>query len=157
MQHFFRPPGREGPWRLRYGWCMIIFFAALILTCLNDTCSVDDVLLPSAGGELKPGKKGIALSPDDWAKVCSEAEAATQAAARKDASYVVPLSGKRQLGISEFKGKVYVGIREYYEKVGCCCCCCCCMSLLMMLAMMVVHLHCCCCCCCWYGWGLPGC
>jgi hypothetical protein len=22
--HFFRPPGREGPWRLRYGWCMMV-------------------------------------------------------------------------------------------------------------------------------------
>jgi hypothetical protein len=22
--HTIRPPGREGPWRLRYGWCMIV-------------------------------------------------------------------------------------------------------------------------------------
>ncbi len=48
------------------------------------------------------------------------AEAASEAAARSDEGYVVQLSGKRQLGISQFKGKVYIGIREYYEKVGGC-------------------------------------
>lgn len=77
-----------------------------------------DLICPAAGGELKPGKKGISLSPDDWSKVCSVAEAASEAAVRRDEAYVVQLSGKRQLGISTFKGKVYVGIREYYEKVG---------------------------------------
>jgi hypothetical protein len=27
--HFFHPPGREGPWRLRYGWCMMVLFVCL--------------------------------------------------------------------------------------------------------------------------------
>jgi hypothetical protein len=28
--HFFRPPGREGPW-LSYGWCMMVLFVCFVL------------------------------------------------------------------------------------------------------------------------------
>ncbi len=29
-EHFFRPAGRGGPWRLRYGWCMMVLFCLYI-------------------------------------------------------------------------------------------------------------------------------
>lgn len=69
-------------------------------------------------GNMLPGKKGIAISPADWQLVCGNAAAITAAAEAKDTSYVLKLSGEKRVSMSEFKGKVYVGVREFYQKDG---------------------------------------
>jgi len=69
-------------------------------------------------GKLCPGKKGISIKPDEWRTVCSSADEIMAAAQAKNTAYVLPLQAKRRVSISEFKGNVYVGIREFYEKNG---------------------------------------
>ncbi|KAG2450551.1 hypothetical protein HYH02_005052 [Chlamydomonas schloesseri] len=69
-------------------------------------------------GQKLPGKKGIALAPADWHTLCGALPAISAALARKDLGYVLQLSGKRRVALSEFKGAVYVGVREFYEKDG---------------------------------------
>ncbi len=38
IAHTIRPPGREGPWRLRYGWCMIVtlLYFTLVWNCTSN-------------------------------------------------------------------------------------------------------------------------
>ncbi|PNW80646.1 hypothetical protein CHLRE_07g325722v5 [Chlamydomonas reinhardtii] len=69
-------------------------------------------------GQKLPGKKGIALAPADWATMCAALPAISSALAKRDMGYVLQLSGKRRVSLSEFKGAVYVGVREFYEKDG---------------------------------------
>ncbi|KAG2440901.1 hypothetical protein HXX76_003754 [Chlamydomonas incerta] len=69
-------------------------------------------------GQKLPGKKGIALSPTDWHTLCAALPAVSGALAKRDMGYVLQLSGKRRVSLSEFKGTVYVGVREFYEKDG---------------------------------------
>lgn len=94
---------------------------------------------------MQPGKKGIALSGEEWAKLCKAApqlsqhlhamgaaapapslspaaaaspvtEAGPSSGGPSDAA--VELSGQRLADVSQFKGTIYCSIREYYEKVG---------------------------------------
>uniref|UniRef100_A0A383V677 DEK-C domain-containing protein n=1 Tax=Tetradesmus obliquus TaxID=3088 RepID=A0A383V677_TETOB len=65
-----------------------------------------------------PGKKGIALKPEEWRKVCDAAEAISSAHGGRDTRYKLDLGSKRQVAISEFKGTYYVNVREFYEKNG---------------------------------------
>ncbi|GBF94481.1 hypothetical protein Rsub_07015 [Raphidocelis subcapitata] len=65
-----------------------------------------------------PGKKGISLVEADWQAVKGAMAAAAAAAEAKDLAFSVQLSGKRKLAVSEFKGTVYIGVREFYEKDG---------------------------------------
>ncbi|KAG2493394.1 hypothetical protein HYH03_008522 [Edaphochlamys debaryana] len=69
-------------------------------------------------GQLLPGQKGIALSPADWATVAASVPAVSEALGRRDMGFSVQLSGSRRVSLSEFKGSLYVGVREYYEKDG---------------------------------------
>ena len=48
------------------------------------------------GGQWAPGSKGIALSPDDWHKLCGAADAITAAAQAADERYSLQLRDKRQ-------------------------------------------------------------
>ncbi|KXZ56426.1 hypothetical protein GPECTOR_1g38 [Gonium pectorale] len=67
-------------------------------------------------GAMLPGKKGIALSPDDWRTLAGALGDVSAALARKDSTYSMQLSGKRKVSLSDFKGTTYVGVREYYDK-----------------------------------------
>lgn len=70
------------------------------------------------GGKQLPGKKGISLPSDQFQKLVEIASSLTEALEARDTQFEVPLSGKRKANISEFKGKLMVNIREYYEKDG---------------------------------------
>ncbi|GAB4820297.1 hypothetical protein N2152v2_007343 [Parachlorella kessleri] len=69
-------------------------------------------------GQEIPTKKGISLPPDQFGKLVGAAPALTDALQAQDTRCEVHLSNKRKASISEFKGKHYVNIREYYEKDG---------------------------------------
>ncbi|WIA32807.1 hypothetical protein OEZ86_005989 [Tetradesmus obliquus] len=69
-------------------------------------------------GQQLPGKKGIALKPEEWRKICDAAEAISSAHGGRDTRYKLDLGSKRQVAISEFKGTYYVNVREFYEKNG---------------------------------------
>ncbi|CAG9459984.1 unnamed protein product [Pedinophyceae sp. YPF-701] len=83
-------------------------------------------------GEWKPGKKGIALPADQWAKLCGAADALTVALGpppAQDAAatgspapggsqadeFYVDLANKKRCTVSYYKGKLYVGLREFYQ------------------------------------------
>jgi hypothetical protein len=59
-------------------------------------------------GEMKPGKKGIALSPADFAVLAENVDAISAALDDGDEEFSQPLSEKVKVGI--FKGK-FVDIR----------------------------------------------
>ncbi|KAL3135856.1 hypothetical protein ABBQ32_007412 [Trebouxia sp. C0010 RCD-2024] len=69
-------------------------------------------------GKQLPGKKGISLPADQFQKLLEAQASLTAALAAKDTGFEVALSGKRKGSISEFKGKLMVNIREFYEKDG---------------------------------------
>jgi len=69
-------------------------------------------------GEKLPGKKGIALKPSEYKAVMEQAGAITAAATSGSMNYSLDLGAKRKVALSEFRGKLYVGVREYYEKDG---------------------------------------
>lgn len=66
-------------------------------------------------GHALPGKKGIALSLADWQTICDNMQAINAAVDVGQHSYVLKLSGSRQLNLSMYNGKLYVAIREYYS------------------------------------------
>lgn len=69
-------------------------------------------------GEYRPGKKGISLSSEQFNALNAEKKSIRQAIADRNTSFKVPLSSKRKVVVSEFKGSLLVDIREFYEKMG---------------------------------------
>ncbi|KAK9816898.1 hypothetical protein WJX72_006917 [[Myrmecia] bisecta] len=69
-------------------------------------------------GELCPGKKGISLSLDQWAKLRGSAADVSKAADDCDLEYALDLASMRRVTITEFKGRVLIDLREFYEKEG---------------------------------------
>ncbi|KAF5836365.1 transcriptional Coactivator p15-domain-containing protein [Dunaliella salina] len=67
-------------------------------------------------GELKPGMKGISLQVGDWNTICSAVADIDRALQQQDMSYNLYLSGKRKVSLSQFKGKTYVAVREFFLK-----------------------------------------
>jgi hypothetical protein len=71
-----------------------------------------------AGGELKPGAKGLALNPGQWAVLAAALPALAAALAAADEAFSVDLGGSKRAGVSVFKGRATAGLREFYEKDG---------------------------------------
>ena len=84
-----------------------------------------------AGGEMKPGRKGISLKDDQWKIVISESKhvnelltsscengAASCFKKNESGEYFLEISKTRRLTVREWKGKTMVDIREFYEKEG---------------------------------------
>jgi len=73
-----------------------------------------------AGGELKPGKKGIALKPQEWQKlleVSDEVNRGCNIGGGGDKEGW-ELGRMRKITLNEFKGRTLVDIREYYTDAG---------------------------------------
>jgi len=74
------------------------------------------------GGELKPGKKGISLTTEQWEKLGQDIDGVSNSlpGATKEAKTIVDLSAKRRLSVVNLGGGPRVDIREYYvaEKEG---------------------------------------
>ncbi|POM75145.1 Hypothetical protein PHPALM_7790 [Phytophthora palmivora] len=92
-------------------------------------------------GEVKPGKKGISLSPEQWEKLFSFSDAITEAIELVEEDKVgmealagvpgcilrpdgdvraiaLPLSNKRRATVRYFRNGVLIDLREYYEQDG---------------------------------------
>jgi hypothetical protein len=69
-------------------------------------------------GEDLPGNKGVALSFEDWSILNSSIDPITEMLTLKNLTKSIKLSNKKRISITEFKGKTYVSIREYYERDG---------------------------------------
>jgi len=97
-----------------------------------------------AGGEMRPGKKGINLTPAQWDALCQAAPTLTRqlqqsggaaSGSRAGAGATVraegakpaeqsgddwhgDLGGGRRVTINQYKGKCFVHLREYYQVAG---------------------------------------
>mmetsp|Transcript_6223 Transcript_6223/g.11438 ORF Transcript_6223/g.11438 Transcript_6223/m.11438 type:complete len:203 (-) Transcript_6223:168-776(-) len=68
-------------------------------------------------GKELPGRKGIALTPQQWSKLY-EHMAEIDEKATKEELVSFSLSAKRRAQVSKYKGMLMVGIREVYTKDG---------------------------------------
>ncbi|KAL6768819.1 hypothetical protein ACKKBF_B16335 [Auxenochlorella protothecoides x Auxenochlorella symbiontica] len=69
-------------------------------------------------GQLLPGKRGIALAADQVLALLTAAPQLTAGLERRDDSCRAQLSASRRAGVSAFKGRHSIDIREWYEKDG---------------------------------------
>jgi len=69
-----------------------------------------------AGGEMKPGRKGIALSREQWDMFTQVKDDVSKAVVSDDKSW--DLGKNKRVSLNEFKGKVLFDIREYYDAGG---------------------------------------
>ncbi|KAL4451272.1 hypothetical protein ABPG77_009344 [Micractinium sp. CCAP 211/92] len=69
-------------------------------------------------GQQLPGKKGISLSPDQFALLRQHAGELDAALRGRNTTFELQLSNKRKATINSFKGRFMVDLREYYEKDG---------------------------------------
>ena len=69
-------------------------------------------------GEMKPGTKGIALSTDQWHILEANIEDLSRALKNKDVEFSLELGKNRRAAVSDYKGKLSLDIREFYEKDG---------------------------------------
>uniref|UniRef100_A0A1D2A640 DEK-C domain-containing protein n=1 Tax=Auxenochlorella protothecoides TaxID=3075 RepID=A0A1D2A640_AUXPR len=66
-------------------------------------------------GQLLPGKRGIALAADQVLALLTAAPQLTAGLERRDDSCRAQLSASRRAGVSAFKGRHSIDIREWYE------------------------------------------
>lgn len=69
-------------------------------------------------GDLLPGQKGISLSSQQWHTLSSNLTNINTALDAKDEAYFCELGSKKRAGVSSFRGKMMIDVREYYEKDG---------------------------------------
>lgn len=69
-------------------------------------------------GEKLPGKKGLMLPLEEWALLSSQLPQLQQALQAGNLDMSVQLSGTRRATVSEYKKRVSVDVREWYDKDG---------------------------------------
>ncbi|KAK9909758.1 hypothetical protein WJX75_007053 [Coccomyxa subellipsoidea] len=69
-------------------------------------------------GQLLPGKKGIALTTEQWATVKASAAAVLKALEAETEDFTVELTAQRKLRVRLVGKNLCVDIREFYEKDG---------------------------------------
>ena len=69
-------------------------------------------------GELKPGTKGIALNKDQWHILEANIGDLSRALKNEDVEFSLELGKNRRAAVSDYKGKLSLDIREFYEKDG---------------------------------------
>lgn len=69
-------------------------------------------------GQLAPGAKGLSMNADQWAALTAGMQPLSEALSRGDEAFFVDLGGSKRAAVSPFGGKMFIGLREYYEKDG---------------------------------------
>jgi len=69
-------------------------------------------------GASLPGKKGISLKVAEWSTLVAALPQIDAAVQAKDMQYSLQLTPMRKVIIGEFKGRMNVSVREFYEKNG---------------------------------------
>ncbi|KDD75125.1 hypothetical protein H632_c857p1 [Helicosporidium sp. ATCC 50920] len=69
-------------------------------------------------GQKLPGKKGLAMSLEQAEALLSFAPRLSAALQARETTEPLELSQKKRVAVSEFKGRVSVDLREYWEKDG---------------------------------------
>ena len=67
------------------------------------------------GGELKPGRKGITLAPEQWAALKAGAASVTKALKNSE-DFELKLSGTRKVSVGKYRGEIRADVREWYSK-----------------------------------------
>ena len=67
------------------------------------------------GDELKPGKKGITLAPEQWAALKAGA-ASVSRALKNSEDFELKLSGTRKVSVGTYRGEIRADVREWYSK-----------------------------------------
>jgi len=70
-------------------------------------------------GEMKPGKRGITLAPEQWAALKAGAADVTRALESQrtsPADFELKLSSTRKVTVGTYRGEVRADVREWYQK-----------------------------------------
>ncbi|UPR01898.1 ssDNA-binding transcriptional regulator [Chloropicon primus] len=87
------------------------FYGGKKLLSLRKHFQKDDKWLPT--------KKGVSLATDQWSVLCSKVSEVSNALAAKDTGFACDLGGGgKRVTISDYKGKDYVDVRQWYQKAG---------------------------------------
>ncbi|XP_048584005.1 activated RNA polymerase II transcriptional coactivator p15 [Nematostella vectensis] len=73
------------------------------------------VLVESSGSEEDSGSEQEEVKSKKKQKKEKPEASSSSGTKQDDGSYVFPLANKRQVTVRDFRGKVYVDIREFYE------------------------------------------
>lgn len=85
----------------------------------SGSCFVQQATLHSQkDGELKPGAKGLALTPEQWHVLAASLTELNKAVEEDSIGHTVNLASNRRVTVTSFKGSTNVDLREYYEKNG---------------------------------------
>lgn len=69
-----------------------------------------------AGGEMKPGRKGVSLTREQWDMLTQVKDEVNQAVVSDDKFW--DLGRNKRVSLNEFRGNVLFDIREYYDAQG---------------------------------------
>jgi hypothetical protein len=88
----------------------------------NTLIDIREYYQPGGEGEYRPGKKGISLNVSQWSALKSVIDGAHDAFEQCESTgqevVLGELSPMRRAVVSKYMGKIFLNIREYYEKNG---------------------------------------
>jgi Transcriptional Coactivator p15 (PC4) len=75
--------------------------------------------LHASPGKMEPGRKGLALSQDEWRVLYENLSSVSNALKAQDTEYKLALGNMRFVTVSQYRAQpVKLDLREYYSKDG---------------------------------------